>query len=250
MLIVNADDYGSDIAATNAIAQCFEAGAITSSTFMVHMPDSERAAALALESGWPIGLHLNFTQPFEVAGLPASVRDRQLEMCEYLSDLRLRRRVPEQRPHVRRMVRNAINEQLEAYETLFGRPPTHIDSHQHSHTALAVLAELPRHIALRRTASRRGDQIAARFLTTDVFMSFPEIERAAAAGKDLSVELMVHPSWPKELEAMLAEPWLRAMQSAELGDFRDLEPRRDRVSAVLSALPVEPAAAVIGELSV
>lgn len=250
MLIVNADDYGSDVAATNAIARCFEAGSITSTTLMVHMPDSERAAELAQRSGWPIGLHLNFTQPFEAAGLPASVRDRQLEMCEYLSDLSLRRRVPEHRPHVRRMVRNAISEQIEAYVKLFGRLPTHLDSHQHSHTALGVLAELPRHIALRRTASRRGDQIAARFLSTDVFMSFPAIEAAARAAERQTVELMVHPSRPEELEVMLAEPWLDSMRSAELGDFRDLEPRRDRVSSVLTALPLEPAAAVISELSV
>ena len=61
LLIVNADDWGGDSSATDAILAAFESGGITSTTGFVHMPDSRRAAEIALGHGIPVGLHLNLT---------------------------------------------------------------------------------------------------------------------------------------------------------------------------------------------
>ena len=63
MLIVNADDLGGFPAATDAIARCFDAGAITSATLMVGKDDSRRAAEMAVAGDWPVGLHLNLREP-------------------------------------------------------------------------------------------------------------------------------------------------------------------------------------------
>jgi predicted glycoside hydrolase/deacetylase ChbG (UPF0249 family) len=56
---VNADDWGGYPEMTDATLRCFQAGAISSTTAMVYMRDSERAAELARASGIPTGLHLN-----------------------------------------------------------------------------------------------------------------------------------------------------------------------------------------------
>ena len=65
MLIVNADDWGGWKSATDAALACYKAGRINSVSAMVFMEDSERAAELAQADGLDVGLHLNFTTPFE-----------------------------------------------------------------------------------------------------------------------------------------------------------------------------------------
>src|SRR5260221_1253294 len=64
MLIINADDWGRSKAETDAAAACCQAGRVTSTTAMMFMADSERAAELAVESKIDVGLHLNFTEKF------------------------------------------------------------------------------------------------------------------------------------------------------------------------------------------
>src|SRR5271166_6485686 len=82
MLIVNADDYGAGTSATNAICEAFDAGAITSTSGMVWMNDSARAASCAAERGLPVGLHLNLTLPFAASDVPRDVRERQQQLTE------------------------------------------------------------------------------------------------------------------------------------------------------------------------
>jgi chitin disaccharide deacetylase len=48
LLIVNADDWGANAATSNAIRECWEARAVTSTSGMVFMADSKRAAQLAI----------------------------------------------------------------------------------------------------------------------------------------------------------------------------------------------------------
>jgi predicted glycoside hydrolase/deacetylase ChbG (UPF0249 family) len=245
VLIVNADDLGGFVGATDAIARCFDAGAISSSTMMVGMNDSPRAGEMAKAKHWPVGLHLNLTQPFDEGAVPRADRERQGRLVKYFENLRLRRRLPEVRPHIRRMVRDEIAFQLEQFEELVGSPPRHIDSHNHSHTCGVVLASLPSNFPVRRTASKRGQLIAARFISTDRFMSFPDASRAAYAAKTESVELMVHPSFENELPVLLSDSWHRQINEAQLGSFSDLEARPTKMHSALSALAIEPAAALL-----
>ena len=247
MLIVNADDLGGFVGATDAIARCFDAGAISSGTMMVGMSDSRRAGEMAEAKHWPVGLHLNLTQPFDEGVVPRAHAERQGELVTYFEDLRLRRRVPEIRPRIRRMVRDEIAFQLEQFEELVGSEPRHIDSHNHSHTCGVVLAQLPSNLPVRRTASKRGRLIAARFVSTDRFMSFPDASAAGRAAQTETVELMVHPSFEDELPVLLSDSWHRDINQAQLGSFSDLEARPTKMHSALSALPIEPAAAFLTE---
>src|SRR5215510_10131382 len=64
MLIINADDLGRSAIETDAILKCHRESRVTSTSAMVFMEDSERAAELAIENALDIGLHLNFSQEF------------------------------------------------------------------------------------------------------------------------------------------------------------------------------------------
>src|SRR5579864_3158503 len=64
MIIVNADDFGRSRGETDVALRCYKRGRITSTTAMVFMSDSSRAAELAQDSSIDVGLHLNLSQPF------------------------------------------------------------------------------------------------------------------------------------------------------------------------------------------
>ena len=64
MLIINADDWGRDTAATDTALACFQRGRISSVTGMVFMADSQRGAELANSAALGVGLHINFTERF------------------------------------------------------------------------------------------------------------------------------------------------------------------------------------------
>ena len=85
LLIVNADDWGGDSSATDAILAAFESGGITSTTGFVHMPDSRPAAEIALRHGIPVGLHLNLTAALIDPDLAPPVRDRQARLVQLLA---------------------------------------------------------------------------------------------------------------------------------------------------------------------
>jgi predicted glycoside hydrolase/deacetylase ChbG (UPF0249 family) len=223
VLIINADDLGGSREATDAIGSCFDAGAITSATLMVNMTDSARAAELAREKGWPIGLHLNLTQAFDDPALSQADFERHRQVVAYFEgNLRQRRLWPEVRPAVRRLVGEEMSAQIDEFERVAGMAPTHIDSHHHSHTTKVVLSLLGRELPVRRTASRRGASIARRFKSTDYFMSFPEVKLASQRAETKSVELMVHPSFENELPVLLSDQWIETVAAADTGSFADL----------------------------
>ena len=62
-VIINADDFGHDVATSDAIMQAFRSGYITQATVMVNMPDCERAVneAKTASFGDRIGIHINLT---------------------------------------------------------------------------------------------------------------------------------------------------------------------------------------------
>lgn len=235
LLIVNADDWGGFEDGTNAILRAFQAGAITSTTAMVYMADSERAAALAGEHGLPTGLHLNLTQPFDGEPVADAVRERQRRLCARLWPLTVARRwLFDPRPSTNRLIRDVVADQLEAFQSLYGRSPTHVDSHQHAHSAPDVFLRLPKNLPLRRPGSVRAHLVARRFRTTDSFHSIVRIhpllggeglEGVVRAATHSTVEIMVHPSFPRELPVLLSDEWRDCIGTAPLGSFADLAAR-------------------------
>src|SRR4051794_21958641 len=104
LLIVNADDWGGWNVATDNIARAYEHGSITSSTAMVYMDDSARAADIAGELRIPLGLHLNLTQPFDGPDVPSAARERQQALCgRFWSENRRRRTLLDPRASMTRL---------------------------------------------------------------------------------------------------------------------------------------------------
>lgn len=243
VMVVNADDWGGFREGTDAIAAAFRAGAITSSTAMVHMADSRRAGELARELGLPLGLHLNLTQGFDGPDVPAATRARHDRLrVRYWPTTRGRRWRYDPRPSTARLVRDVFDEQLDAFRATYGTEPTHVDSHHHAHAIPDVFLRLPRGLRVRRTGARHAALLARRFRTTD---AFHEVRRlvpdlggsgigavVAAAGNGTSVEVMVHPSFPHELPVLLGDAWLGALAAAPLGTFLEIgHPLSGRMSA-------------------
>lgn len=130
-LIINADDFGLNDTATDAIAECFLNGAVTSTTMIVNSPSVYRAASFARSNpGLGVGLHFNLTwgKPISsAASIPALVSPNgEFHSRERLAKLLLLRRVP------RSQINRELYAQLDRFRSL-GLEPTHVDSHQHIH---------------------------------------------------------------------------------------------------------------------
>jgi predicted glycoside hydrolase/deacetylase ChbG (UPF0249 family) len=249
LVIVNADDWGGFREGTDAIEACFAAGAISSATAMVHMADSVRAAELARERGRPIGLHLNLTQPLDGPAVREATRERQRRLCAHFADLARRRWLlsPDRRVH--RLIADGIADQLAEFRRLYGREPTHVDSHHHVHICPDVFLSraLRRGTRVRQTlspvpgAERLGpgraaravkhELLARRFRTTDRFWRACEISPgvgavaladAIAFARRRSVELMVHPSLHDERRRLLSADWLAPLADAPVSSYAEL----------------------------
>jgi len=62
LLVLNADDMGMSTGVTDGIARTYEEGLVTDISLIVSMPDSERAARIAREGGYSVGVHLDLTR--------------------------------------------------------------------------------------------------------------------------------------------------------------------------------------------
>lgn len=131
-LIVNADDFGRSPGVNDGIIGAHERGIVTSTTLMVRWPDAEAAAAYGRgRDELSVGLHLDLGE--------WAYRDGEWhQLYEVL---------PADTPEA---VAVELANQLERFERLLGRSPTHLDSHQHVHR------EDPARTALLRVGSRLG----------------------------------------------------------------------------------------------
>jgi chitin disaccharide deacetylase len=103
MLVVNADDLGASEGVNRGILHAHVHGIVTSTSLMVTGRAREQAAELARQHPeLGVGLH------WDLDGERVPLEDG-------------------------RAVRDELTRQLEAFETLVGRPPTHVDSHHHVH---------------------------------------------------------------------------------------------------------------------
>lgn len=243
LLIVNADDFGATPEITDAVAACMAAGAVTSTTAMVYMEDSERAAALARERGLTaVGLHFNLTEPLATA--PDEERERAGRLRAHFARLDRRRWTFD--PRKLGDIAAAFAAQLAEFHRIYGRAPDHVDSHQHVHTSPDVLLALPRGLKVRQTRSpapgapagpkRRAahlvkhGMLAGRYRTTDRFWpidalhpafrgSQDTLDAAIAVAGQRSVEIMVHPGVASQLPVLLADGWRNLVAAAPAGDY-------------------------------
>jgi predicted glycoside hydrolase/deacetylase ChbG (UPF0249 family) len=246
LLIINADDWGYDEPTTQAIADCHRAGGLTSTTAMVFMAGSEQAASLAGEHPeLGIGLHLNLFEEYSGESIPVAVRERQRRLIGSFHRSRLRRWVYD--PRIRRQVDQVVVDQWDRFVELYGRHPTHVDGHHHSHMAVNVLlsGSLPGGIAIRNALSdthrrsrvsgllRAGRQrlVLSRFRSTDYFFSIetvwpdlkgPPPEETLGLSRRSSVEVMVHPAFDREYGPLRSPEWVEALRGLPTGTFGNL----------------------------
>jgi chitin disaccharide deacetylase len=137
-LVVCADDLGRTEGINRGIVAAHQHGIVTSASLMVRWPAAEQAAAIARDHpGLAIGLHL--------------------DLCEWVfrqgSWREVYRVVDIDDPCA---VRDEVARQLERFERILGRPPTHLDSHQHVHREEPVAS------ALQREGERLGVPVRGR----------------------------------------------------------------------------------------
>lgn len=119
-LIVNADDFGQSAGVNRGVVHTHEQGIVTSASLMVRWPASRAAAAYARSRPrLSVGLHVDLGEWRFAAG-------RWTPLYEAVDTA--------DPPAVEAEVRA----QLEAFRELVGRDPTHLDSHQHVHSAEPV----------------------------------------------------------------------------------------------------------------
>jgi predicted glycoside hydrolase/deacetylase ChbG (UPF0249 family) len=111
-LIVNADDFGASTGINRGIIECHTRGILTSTSFMVTGRAVEEAVALSRQHpSLAIGLH------FDLWGED----EREFDLGDHAA------------------VRAELFHQLDAFQKLMKRPPTHIDSHKHAHRQPGML---------------------------------------------------------------------------------------------------------------
>jgi len=114
-LIVNADDFGLSKGVNAGIICAHEQGILTSASLMVRWPAAEEAAGYAKKNPkLSVGLHVDLAEWIFCGG-------------EWKPKYQVVQTDDE------KSVRKEVARQLDAFQKLVGKNPTHIDSHQHVH---------------------------------------------------------------------------------------------------------------------
>ena len=148
-------------------------------------------------------------------------------------------------PLLRREFRHLVQAQVEEFQRLYGKPPSHVDGHQHKHLCTNVLLDnlIPQGQKVRRSftfypgekslANRSyrylvDKWIARRYCLTDFFFSLRETLRANSVAsvvelaKRASVELMTHPRVFIERDFLMSDAFLQMVGDEELGTYARL----------------------------
>lgn len=243
MLIVNADDWGLRPDITDAILHVFGAGRVTSTSAMVHMTDSARAARLAREWRLSTGLHLNLTFGYTAIGVPRTVRERQQRLVSYFSGRAARLAYD---PRMRGVIRDCVRDQLDAFHGEYGSAPTHIDGHHHIHTCPTVVFSVPSGAVTRARAARVGGSsdarlvsravagvqqalVGRRFRTPAMMLPLGTVHPdlggsldALAPAAGTPVEVMTHAQWDAERAALLTPAWEEILATYRTGTYAEL----------------------------
>jgi predicted glycoside hydrolase/deacetylase ChbG (UPF0249 family) len=124
-LIVNADDFGLTSGVSRGILEAGTRGIVTSTTAIVNRPIDPALIARLEASGLGVGLHLNLT-------LGAPVTDPRRVPSLVDRDGRFVRDPREAAARADRdQARIELGNQIDAFRRIFGRFPTHLDSHHH-----------------------------------------------------------------------------------------------------------------------
>jgi hypothetical protein len=121
-LIVNADDFGLSPGVSSGILASHDHGIVTSTTVLVNRVISAELLDRLRASDLGIGLHVNLTLGEPITQAPSLVDGAG----RFLRDARraAARAIP-------REIEIEVRAQLDRFEKLFGRRPSHLDTHHH-----------------------------------------------------------------------------------------------------------------------
>ena len=249
LLIVNADDFGLSKGQNYGIVEACRHGVVTSTTAMVNGEAIEHAAALSRDlPDLGVGMHFVLTLGMPLTAMPGLTRDGLLG--KWIWEMAEQGTLPLEE------IARELDCQFNRFVDLFGREPTHIDSHHHVHMIPAIfplVAEFARRkgVALRvdRQVDMPGETGGDLPPTTDGFSSafygdeisealfLSVLDRSVQQG-ERSLEVMAHPAfidntirksaycWPRLAEMEVLTSTLLKYAIAErgyrLGTFRDL----------------------------
>lgn len=136
-LIVNADDLGRSAAINDGIFEAHRRGIVTSATLMVTWDAAEDAAhRLAQHPALGVGLHVTLTDSVPISPVP------QVSSLLIAGGSRFPRTPEEMVAPSPVEVAVEVRAQVARFQALVGRPPSHLDSHHHSHRHPEVLEGL------------------------------------------------------------------------------------------------------------
>lgn len=243
MLIITADDYGKTRQATDNILKCLSRRRITSASAMVYMEDSERAGALTFGTNLEVGLHLNFTLPFNAPNAPLKLRERHNLVLSYLGKQRLSQVI--YNPFLTGSFNYVFLSQQEEFVRLYGRFPDYYNGHHHMHLCANVLASkmLPNGARVRKAFTLDPGEkslfnrfyrfildicVHKRFISTDYFFSiapvrnYERLRNIVNLAVNKTVEIEVHPENHEETEFLISDGYRNLINSATIGCFRHL----------------------------
>lgn len=205
-LIVNADDFGLSRGINYGIIEAHRHGLVTSTTAMMNAGAIEHAAQLSADfPSLDVGLHFVLSYGSPLSAMPSLTREGALGKWLW--------RIAEEGKLNDAEVAEELRQQYTRFVALFGRAPTHIDSHHHAHlipsvwklvTAFAQEKGLPvriDHSAVRaQNLSVQGVKGVEGFISdfygenaTPQFL-LNALSHATRHGEQ-SVELMCHPGY-------------------------------------------------------
>ena len=227
MLFVNADDLGCSQKITNSIINCYAKERIHTTSAMVFMADSERAAGLAKTNQLLTGLHLNFDQELTARNVPAKLLEHHRAVLRYLKKWKWNQVI--YNPFLYKSFDYVFQAQWDEFEKLYGEMPIKLDGHHHMHLCMNMLfsGKIPKSIKIRRNFSFRGGEkhqinrlyrylvdcfLASNFICTDFFFSLTPIDiqrikQIISISKSKDVEIMVHPGVDSECLFLLSPVW-------------------------------------------
>ena len=247
--IVNADDFGLSKGQNYGIVEACRHGVVTSTTAMVNGEAIEHAAALSRDlPDLGVGMHFVLTLGMPLTAMPGLTRDGLLG--KWIWEMAEQGTLPLEE------IARELDCQFNRFVDLFGREPTHIDSHHHVHMIPAIfplVAEFARRkgVALRvdRQVDMPGETGGDLPPTTDGFSSafygdeisealfLSVLDRSVQQG-ERSLEVMAHPAfidntirksaycWPRltEMEVLTSTSlkYVIAERGYRLGTFGDL----------------------------
>ncbi len=189
-IVLCADDYGIAPGVGQAIRHLLSLGRLSATSCMAVSPywPAEAEALRPFAERADVGLHLTLTDQRALGPMPRTAAGGRLPTLVRLAALAFAGRLD------RDEIKAELTRQLDAFEAAFGRPPAHLDGHQHVHQLPVVrdvvlelyAARLARHGAYLRYCTEPLRAIFARrvhvgeaFVIDRLARRFARLARAA-----------------------------------------------------------------------